>query len=195
MTLPDGQYGVICYYFDSTKLREAEAALRESEERLRFALEACHIGAWDLDLVDHTAFRSLEHDRIFGYTELLPQWTFEMFLQHVLPEDRAEVEAMVRRGDGGAARLEFRVPHPPRGRRGPVDLVLRTPSHRPFRPRRVVGVVQDITERKQAEAELAKHREHLEELVQERTGQLETANEALRESEERCVSGRRKWKP
>ena len=31
MTLPDGQYGVICYYFDSTKLREAEAALRESE--------------------------------------------------------------------------------------------------------------------------------------------------------------------
>ena len=35
MTLPDGQYGVICYYFDSTKLREAEEALRESEERLR----------------------------------------------------------------------------------------------------------------------------------------------------------------
>jgi PAS domain S-box-containing protein len=33
MTLPDGQYGVICYYFDSTKLRTAEAALRASEER------------------------------------------------------------------------------------------------------------------------------------------------------------------
>ena len=35
MTLPDGQYGVICYYFDSTKLRKAEAALRESEEQFR----------------------------------------------------------------------------------------------------------------------------------------------------------------
>ena len=33
MTLPDGQYGVICYYFDSTKLRAAEAALRDSEQR------------------------------------------------------------------------------------------------------------------------------------------------------------------
>ena len=72
MTLPDGQYGVICYYFDSTKLREAEAALRESEERLRFALESCQIGAWDIDLVDHTAYRSLEHDRIFGYTGTAP---------------------------------------------------------------------------------------------------------------------------
>jgi PAS domain-containing protein len=34
-TLPDGQHGVICYYYDSTKLRTAEARLRESEERFR----------------------------------------------------------------------------------------------------------------------------------------------------------------
>ncbi len=37
----------------------------------------------------------------------------------------------------------------------------------------------DITERKQAEAELEKHRHHLEELVQQRTGQLEAANAQL----------------
>jgi hypothetical protein len=35
MTLPDGQYGVVCYYFDSMKLLEAEEKLRESEERSR----------------------------------------------------------------------------------------------------------------------------------------------------------------
>ena len=34
MELPDG-YGVICYYFDSTKLREAEEALRQSDRRER----------------------------------------------------------------------------------------------------------------------------------------------------------------
>jgi PAS domain S-box-containing protein len=39
----------------------------------------------------------------------------------------------------------------------------------------------DITERKLAEAELAEHRYHLEELVQRRTGQLEEANEQLQE--------------
>ncbi len=31
--LPDGQYGVVCYYFDSTELRRAEQALREADRR------------------------------------------------------------------------------------------------------------------------------------------------------------------
>lgn len=39
ITLPDGQYGVICYYFDSTELREAEQALRERTEELTAMFE------------------------------------------------------------------------------------------------------------------------------------------------------------
>jgi signal transduction histidine kinase len=39
ITLPDGQHGVICYYFDSTKLREAEQALRERTEELAAMFE------------------------------------------------------------------------------------------------------------------------------------------------------------
>jgi two-component sensor histidine kinase/PAS domain-containing protein len=39
MTLPDGEYGVICYYFDSTKLRDAEEAVRESEQKYRNLFE------------------------------------------------------------------------------------------------------------------------------------------------------------
>jgi signal transduction histidine kinase/DNA-binding response OmpR family regulator len=34
LMLQDGQYGVICYYFDSTKLRETETALRTAQGRL-----------------------------------------------------------------------------------------------------------------------------------------------------------------
>lgn len=33
IALPNGQYGVVCYYFDSTKLREAEEALRDVDRR------------------------------------------------------------------------------------------------------------------------------------------------------------------
>jgi PAS domain S-box-containing protein len=33
--LPDGQYGVICYYFDSTKLRETERGLKEAQAQLK----------------------------------------------------------------------------------------------------------------------------------------------------------------
>ena len=37
LTLPDGTLGVVCYYYDLTAIHQAEAALRESEERLREA--------------------------------------------------------------------------------------------------------------------------------------------------------------
>ena len=50
--------------------------------------------------------------------------------------------------------------------------------------RRVIGVfaaARDITERRRAEEELRKHREHLEELVEERTVELKKANEQLQQ--------------
>jgi PAS domain S-box-containing protein len=39
MMFPDGQYGVICYYFDSTKLRNAELALLEANATLEEKVE------------------------------------------------------------------------------------------------------------------------------------------------------------
>ena len=44
MTLPDGQYGVVCYCFDSTRLREAEAALRDSEWKYQSLFESIEQG-------------------------------------------------------------------------------------------------------------------------------------------------------
>lgn len=67
------------------------AALHESEARLRFALESARVGDWELDLATDTATRSLRHDRIFGYAELLPAWSFAIFLEHVHPDDREQV--------------------------------------------------------------------------------------------------------
>lgn len=40
VTLPDGQYGAVCYFFDTTKLREAERALRESNTKAQQANRA-----------------------------------------------------------------------------------------------------------------------------------------------------------
>lgn len=52
----------------------------------------------------------------------------------------------------------------------------------------VSAVVTDLTEHKRTEAELEKYREHLEELVAERTRELALANEELAESEQRTIS-------
>lgn len=48
-----------------------------------------------------------------------------------------------------------------------------------------IGIVQDISERKRIEAELQRHSEYLEELVQSRTAELAESNRLLRENEAR----------
>ena len=68
-------------------------ALRDSQQRLRFALESARIGEWSVDLSTMmTLRRSLMHDQIFGYTEMPAEWSYEIFLKHVHPEDRARVD-------------------------------------------------------------------------------------------------------
>ncbi len=51
VTMPDGGYGVICYYFDSTKLRQTEEALREAQVRLQH---------WNLELEQAVQVKTAE---------------------------------------------------------------------------------------------------------------------------------------
>lgn len=143
-------------------LQAVQADLRESEERLRFALETSHTGGWNLDLTDHTAHRSLEHDRVFGYRELLPRWTYEMFLDHVLSEDRAAVDAKFREATATGRDWSFEC----RIRRvdGEVRWISAAGRHRrdsTGNPRWMGGIVQDITGRKRAEEALRESEERL----------------------------------
>ncbi len=154
---------------------QGEQALREREERLRFVLETCHIGAWDMDIADHTTIRSAEHDRIYGYDTPRPQWTYEMWLEHVVPEDRARVDAIYQNAVKTQSRwsFEYRIRRPD----GQVRWIWATGDHRRDADggvRRVAGIVQDVTERKRAEEALRRAHE-----------ELQTQSEELRQSEQR----------
>ena len=61
----------------------------------------------ELNLGDNTAYRSLQHDRIFGYELLLPQWTYEMFLEHVVPEDRDRVDQAFKQATAARQTWDF----------------------------------------------------------------------------------------
>ena len=44
--LPDGRFGVVCYFRDISHIVRAREAIKESEERLRVATEAAELGIW-----------------------------------------------------------------------------------------------------------------------------------------------------
>ncbi len=149
--------GVLAVGNDTTERKRAEEAVRESEERLRFALETSRTGAWEIDLADHIAHRSPGHDSIFGYDQMLPEWTYEMFLDHVVPEDRALVDgkfrhAVATQGDWNFECLIRRAD-------GETRWIWAAGRHHPDAAgttRRMSGIVQDITERKLAEQSKAR---------------------------------------
>jgi PAS domain S-box-containing protein len=149
------------------QLRSQQEALHESEERLRFALEASEMGHWDLNLVDHSSHRSLRHDQIFGYDELLPEWTFEMFLEHVVPEDQNLVEQSYLRAIEEQHDWDFecRIVRRDKSLRW-IWACGRLHSYEAGKPTRLAGIVQDITERKQAEALLIQNQKTFYELVE-----------------------------
>jgi PAS domain S-box-containing protein len=147
---------------DITERREIEKALQESRERLDFALQAAELGQWELSLADHTASRNLRHDQIFGYESLLPEWTYEIFLSHVVPEDRTAVDAKFRQAVASNEPWEFEC----RIRRADGALRWIWARGRAFRedhgqPRRMIGTVADVTQRKQIETELRDARSRL----------------------------------
>ncbi len=164
---------------DISQSKQAEADLRVGERRLASALALSETGAWDLDLVDHTAYRSVEHDRIFGYDSLLPQWTYATFLAHVLPEDRPQVERSF--GAAIAAHASWNFTCRIRRSDGAVRWIWAIGGHQSDdrgEARRMSGIVRDVTELKTLELELDQHRHHLEQLVAERTAKLALARDA-----------------
>jgi PAS domain S-box-containing protein len=138
--------------WDAAERGRAEARLRESEERLRLALESTGLGSWEYDAITKKTIRSARHDAIFGYAEPVSDWSYERFKAHIPESDRDLVEAGFRaavergedwdvecrmiRADGAQGWLNVRA-RPHRGSDGKVI--------------RLLGTVADITERKQAE--------------------------------------------
>jgi len=175
--------GVVLVFHDVTEKRRAQTALLESSKRLSQAQEIAHLGSWELDLINNRLTWSDEVYRIFGLQPQEFSATYETFLESVYPDDRAAVDAaytsslqegrdsyeidhrVIKRSSGEIRAVHEKCEH------------IRDQSGRIIRS---VGMVHDITERKQAEDELRRSRDELELRVQERTQELAIVNEGLK---------------
>lgn len=71
-------------------MRDYPSTLKDHDQ-LDLLLATTHIGLVELEIKTGQALRNLRHDNIFGYPELLDEWSFQHFLDHILEYDRDRV--------------------------------------------------------------------------------------------------------
>jgi diguanylate cyclase (GGDEF)-like protein/PAS domain S-box-containing protein len=131
--------------------------LARSEARLRAAESVAHLGHWEWDMVHDTLTWSDEIYRIFGLKPRQFGATYEAFLASVHPDDcellKAEVAAALR-GERPYS-IDHRVVRPDGSLRVVHEQAEITRDYA-GRPTRMLGTVQDITERSHAQDEMRK---------------------------------------
>ena len=150
---------------DISQRKRAEETLRESEERLRLVLESSGTGWWLLDLVTGALTADERSKELFGLPASAEP-SFALFLERTVAEDRELArrhlaEASVHPGD---YRGEYRTIWPD----GSLHWILikgRAFHDTPGKPRCLMGVTIDVTQRKQAEEALQHERNLLRTLI------------------------------
>jgi len=153
---------------DLAERKRAEASLQESEERLRLALDAAHMGTFDWDVPNNQITWSRWHEELWGFKPGEFDGTYEAFSGRVHPDDLPRINARVARciAEREPYVSQFRVVWPDGSThwiagRGEFTFDAGGVTDQPLRMR---GAVVEITERKRAELELQESSQQLETL-------------------------------
>ena len=171
---------------DITARKQAEEALRHSQERLALHIQKTPIGVIEYDLQRIIIQWNPGAERIFGYTAEEAIGRNACF--NVPEKALAQVESILRAVESGTGGEHNTNENMTRDGRVIQCEWRNTPLVSP--DGKLIGIasmVEDITEREHARKALLQYRDHLEELVKERTAKL-AASEAAAESASRAKS-------
>lgn len=166
---------------DITQFRRVELALRNSQERLSYALHGANDGIWDWNLATDAVYYSPRWKEMLGYADHEVENHLSAWSRLVHPEDREAVlkqAAAFMAGLTARHEVEFRMRH----KAGHwVDILARGILIRNAqgRPQRMVGTHMDITARREAERQLREVQAQLEQRVRDRTAELLAARTRL----------------
>ena len=169
--------GVIVFSVDITERRNAEDALRVSEERHRLIVETATEGIWTLDQEGRTTFANTVMAEMLGWTrkEMLGRHVTEFMHAADVPDATGKLAQLMA---GSSLGLDFRW-----RRKDGSDLWTQASGAPMLDPSGKVvgalGMLTDITKRRQAELELKQAYERLQKVDRERTQFLNNAAHEL----------------
>ncbi|MDH3257513.1 MAG: PAS domain S-box protein, partial [Nitrospinota bacterium] len=178
---------------DITGHKQAQQELQENERRLSLILESTSDGVYDWDIATSHVFFSPKWFRSLGYEpgELEPHISTWEKLVH--PDDMPKLREVLQAHFEGKTpyyQFENRLLTKSGTYRWNLDRGQVVSRDENGKPLRMVGTDVDITEQKQVEEELAHHRHHLEELVLQRTADLESTHMQLLHAEKLSATGK-----
>ncbi|HKY05718.1 MAG TPA: PAS domain S-box protein, partial [Blastocatellia bacterium] len=154
---------VVIVLEDVTERIEAEAALRDNEERIRLALDAAGMGAWDWNVRTGEVKWSGNIESVHGLEPGVFGGTFDDYLKNISPEDKDRVARSLRSSvkQGKEHFIQYRILRPD----GTIRWVEAKGSpilNEAGETVRLSGVCLDITERRNMEDRLRQQTESLE---------------------------------
>jgi diguanylate cyclase (GGDEF)-like protein/PAS domain S-box-containing protein len=154
---------------DITAQKEAEKALRQSEERFKLLAWATKDAVWDWDLQTNQIWWGEGLQKIFHYPSATAQASTEWRLEHIHPEDRAKVNRAIAQALEGGMEFwskEYRFQRKDGTYADIMDrgYILRDDMGK---PNRMIGAMIDITERKYMETTLVKANEQMGQVLNE----------------------------
>jgi len=150
--------GILIHAVEVTEQVRARNAVESLEERLRLAVDAADVGIYDWDTASPVLNWDARTRRVFGVREE-GDVTFDDFVRVLHPDDHdaasAAIQAAMDPAGNGAFATEYRVIHEDGAVRWvrAVGQVYFGGEGAGRKPVRFVGTVQDVTERRLAEAE------------------------------------------